>query len=57
MYKEWLKEQLKKVETMTAYTIYKAELDRIERIETLLRQFYLSRLAGLLKLKALIYKA
>ena len=33
MYKEWLKEQLKKVETMTAYTIYKAELDRIERIE------------------------
>jgi len=33
MYKKWLKEQLKKAETMTAYTILKAELDRIERIE------------------------
>ena len=35
MYKKWLKERLKKARTMTAYTIYKAELDRIEGMELL----------------------
>ena len=33
MYKKWLKEQLKNVRTLNGYTILKAELDRIERIE------------------------
>lgn len=53
MYKKWLKKRLKKARTLTEYTMIKHELDRIERIEALLRQFYLSRVAGLLKSKAL----